>query len=141
MKKSSKKGYTLVEMMIVIVIIGILSTIILPHMVKGRYQAQFTSCQGNLRNLAAALEIYHTNEGVYPAEGNWREEIFRPVGKPQYMHPEPTCPSNNSLYGYTVDDYDYHNFTTHCNGIHHLIIRAVQPGFPQYSTVQGLMLD
>lgn len=138
MERKKRTGYTLIEMMIVMLIIGLLSSIILPHMVKGRYQAQFTSCQANLRNMAAALEIYHTDKGQYPEETDWRDKLFN--SHPTYMHPEPRCPSNNSQYGYEVSE-DFHNFTSSCNGIHHIIIKAVAQGFPQYSTGRGLMLD
>ncbi len=138
MERKEKRGYTLVEMMIVMLIIGLLSSIILPHMVKGRYHAQYTSCQANLRNMAAALEIYHTDKGTYPEEGDWRDKLFN--SHPTYMHPEPRCPSNDSQYGYAVSE-DLHNFTAHCNGIHHIIIKAVKKGFPQYSTTEGLVTD
>ncbi|MCD4785731.1 MAG: type II secretion system GspH family protein [Candidatus Eremiobacteraeota bacterium] len=142
MKNQKKKGYTLIELMIVIVIIGILSSIVLPHMVKGRYQAQYTACQANLRNMASALEIYHTDAGQYPKEGEWQSKIFQSQGgNPPYMHPEPRCPSNNQTYGYEVDSIDYHNFTTHCCGIHHLIIKAVTEGFPQYNPRRGLITN
>lgn len=139
MINKDRKGYTLVELMIVICIIGILASIILPHMVKGRYQAQFTSCQANLRNLASALEIYHTDKDKYPAKGNFRDELFK--GSPSYMHPEPTCPSNAAAYGYEVDDNDYHNFTINCKGIHHIIIKTIPPGYPQYAPSAGMMLN
>ncbi|MCE1247986.1 MAG: prepilin-type N-terminal cleavage/methylation domain-containing protein [Firmicutes bacterium] len=141
--RREKKGYTLIELMIVIVIIGILTTIILPHMVKGRYQAQFTNCQANERNMASALEIYHTDKGGYPqSSAEFRDNIFKASsGNPPYMQPEPRCPSNNSQYGYTVDTSDYHNFTLNCNGIHHLIIKSVKAGFPQYAPTRGLMFE
>ena len=141
MKKQQIKGYTLVELMIVIVIIGMLASIILPHMVKGRYQAQFTSCQANLRNLASALEIYHTDKDRYPDDTTWQDDLFKASGgNPPYMQPEPTCPSNSSKYGYIVDDKDFHNFTLYCNGVHHIIIKAVKPNYPQYNPTQGLDL-
>lgn len=141
MVKRDRKGYTLVELMIVIVIIGMLASIILPHMVKGRYQAQYTSCQANLRNLASALEIYHTDKDRYPDASDWKDKLFKPSqGNPPYIQPEPLCPSNASQYGYEVDDKDFHNFTIYCNGVHHIIIKAVPKGFPQYTPSEGLKI-
>ncbi len=147
MKKGKRQGYTLIELMIVILIIGILSTIILPHMVKGRYQAQFTSCQFNVRALASALENYHTDKNTYPRDETEWKSIFQSTdGNPPYISPEPRCPSNNSYYSYTPDpDGEYtgkdaiHDYLLQCNGIHHLIIKAVKQGFPQYRPAIGLM--
>ena len=137
-KMSKTHGYTLIELMIVIVIIGILSTIILPHMVKGRYQAQFTSCIFNLRSIASALENYHTDKGTYPAESDWDKIYEGEGGNPPYINPEPLCPSNKSRYGYEVSS-DGHNYTIYCNGIHHLIIKSVARGYPQYNAAIGLI--
>jgi len=139
MKERKTRGYTLIELMIVILIIGILASIVLPHMVKGRYQAQYTSCQANLRNLASALEIYHTDKDQYPDSGELKEKLFQANGaNPPYMQPEPTCPSNNVTYGYEVDDVQHHNYTSYCRGIHHIIIKAVPEGYPQYTPASGL---
>lgn len=139
-KTNLRGGYTLIELMIVIVIIGILSSIVLPHLVKGRYQAQFSSCCFNLRAIAGALESYHTDRGNYPSNSDWTSDLlFKQAGSnPPYMTPEPLCPSNSSQYGYTTT-VDGENYTVYCQGIHHLIIKSVHPGFPQYNPSVGLM--
>ena len=59
-----KKAFTLVEIMIVVVIIGLLTTMAIPAFNKIREQSREKVIQGNLRQLAAAGQEYILNEGV-----------------------------------------------------------------------------
>jgi type II secretory pathway pseudopilin PulG len=48
-------------------IIGIIGTIILPHLMKARCQAQLTACQLNLKAIATAVQTYEVQQyQVYP---------------------------------------------------------------------------
>ena len=95
----SSKGFTLIELMIVIAIIAVLAAIIIPNFVKSRQTANLAACEENEKNIAVACELYaNANDGFYPTS----------LSKltPDYLQSLPTCPAgdnpnrSNSTYGY-----------------------------------------
>ena len=60
-------GFTLVEILIVVVIIGLLAVIAIPQFITYRSQAVDAQLKSDLRNAAVAVEAYFTKRSVYPA--------------------------------------------------------------------------
>ncbi len=64
MKIKSKKGFTLVEIMIVVVIIGLLAAMAIPAFNKVRQQSREKAITNNLRQLVSAAQQYMLENGV-----------------------------------------------------------------------------
>ena len=64
MKYKSKKGFTLVEIMIVVVIIGLLAAMAIPAFQKVRKTSQDKAITNNLRQFASAAQQYMLDQGV-----------------------------------------------------------------------------
>src|SRR5918999_937192 len=62
-----KSGFTLVEILIVLAIIGLLAVIAIPQFISYRSQAVDAQLQSDLRNAAVAVESYFTKNTVYPS--------------------------------------------------------------------------
>ena len=59
-KINHKAGFTLVEIMIVVAIIGLLASIAIPNFVKARTTAQMNACISNLRQIDGAIQMWAT---------------------------------------------------------------------------------
>jgi prepilin-type N-terminal cleavage/methylation domain-containing protein/prepilin-type processing-associated H-X9-DG protein len=64
------RGFTLVELLVVITIIGILTTLLLPAVNAARESGRETQCKNNLRQLAMGFQSHATSFGYYPS-GGW----------------------------------------------------------------------
>ena len=100
---SRRSGFTLVEIMIVVAIIGLLCAIAIPSFMKARTQSQTNACINNLRQIdsakeQAALEMHWTNgSAVANGQSNVNAYIKGLVGTTN----TPTCPAGGS-YTYNI---------------------------------------
>ena len=62
-----QRGFTLVELLIVVVIIGILASVAIPKFSSTREKAFLSSMKSDLKNLATAQEMYHNSNFSYGA--------------------------------------------------------------------------
>jgi prepilin-type N-terminal cleavage/methylation domain-containing protein len=68
MRSPGHRGFTLIELMIVVVVIGILAAIAIPNYISLQHRAQESSIKANMHTVQVALEDFSVqNDGVYPA--------------------------------------------------------------------------
>jgi general secretion pathway protein G len=83
-KTLHQTGFTLIEILIVVVIIGILGAVIVPNLLGRPDQARMTAAQSDLRSLANALDIYRLDNYQYPSTDQGLEALVsKPSGFPE----------------------------------------------------------
>jgi prepilin-type N-terminal cleavage/methylation domain-containing protein len=108
--KDNSSGFTLVEIMVVVAIIGLLAAIAIPSFVKARTQAKLNACSWNIKVIKGAIERYSMdanlgeNDNVVDAQGTgsiWGWQTYLKDGQ------LPICSAgnaNNGNYYYTQGD-------------------------------------
>ncbi|MGM9991877.1 MAG: type II secretion system protein [Candidatus Bruticola sp.] len=139
--RTSKFGFTLIELMIVIAILAVLILIMLPNMMRSRDAAKLSSCKYNLRGIAAAMESYATdNSGMYPQDMN--KLVEKNSKGDAYLRTIPKCPVAGSsepyFAGYEVISAPKNAYTICCQGNYHKIM-GLDDNYPKYSAVVGLI--
>ena len=77
-------GFTLIEVMVVVVILGILAAIVVPRVMSRPDEARIVKVQQDLRALSAALDLYKLDNFVYPSTDQGLDALVsRPEGLPQ----------------------------------------------------------
>jgi prepilin-type N-terminal cleavage/methylation domain-containing protein len=69
------RAFTLVEILIVVIILGILATIIIGLFQNGTKDAAAASLKDNLRNMRSQLELYVAQHGSYPALADFEQQM------------------------------------------------------------------
>lgn len=108
-----QRGFTLLEIMVVVIIIGVLAVIVVQNVLPQADKARITAAKADIRTLAAALDTYRLDNSFYPSTNQGLEALVtEPSGTPEarnwgpepYMRKLPVDPWGNT-YVYTNEGF------------------------------------
>ncbi|MBI5180420.1 MAG: type II secretion system major pseudopilin GspG [Nitrospirae bacterium] len=73
----NQKGFTLIEILVVVFIIGLLATIILPKIMGRQEEAQRTKAMADIKNIQTALDLFKLDNGFYPSTEQGLEALVK----------------------------------------------------------------
>ncbi len=83
-KRAASRGFTLIEIMVVMVILGLLVAIVAPNIMGRSDQAKVTIAETQLKNIQSALDLYRLDNSHYPSTQQGLEALVsRPSGSPE----------------------------------------------------------
>jgi len=109
-------GFTLIELMVVVIIIAALAGMVLPHLLPASNTARRKIAAGDIANISVSLKLYRLHNGRYPtteegldvllkapASGDWKEPYLeRPPIDPWGRRYEYRCPGSHALVGFDL---------------------------------------
>jgi prepilin-type N-terminal cleavage/methylation domain-containing protein len=103
LKKYSQKGFTIVELLIVIVVIGILAALVLNTFSGVQRRARDTERQTDINSVATQLEVYYNDNGGYPiftgqmADATWVKANLKGIDAQAIIAPNAAAGTTNSF--------------------------------------------
>lgn len=93
-KTQDSEGFTLIELMLVVIILGVLAAMVMPRLVGRSEQARIAAAQADINaSIALALDLYEMDNGEYPANSEfsklWQKSDS---GKGPYLKKAPMDP-------------------------------------------------
>ncbi|HEY5604683.1 MAG TPA: type II secretion system major pseudopilin GspG [Gammaproteobacteria bacterium] len=82
--RNTSHGFTLIEVMVVVIILGILAAIVVPRVMDRPDDARITKAKQDIRAMESALNLYKLDNFVYPTTDQGLEALVtRPSGTPE----------------------------------------------------------
>ncbi|NUZ05622.1 type II secretion system major pseudopilin GspG [Piscinibacter koreensis] len=121
--RAASRGFTLIEIMVVLVIIGILASLIVPNLIERADDARVTAARTDVNNLMQALKLYKLDNMRYPTgeqglqalvakptsgpiPNNWKSYLDKlpndPWGRP-YQYSNPGLKGEIDVYSFGAD--------------------------------------
>ena len=100
LKTSRKSGFTLVEIMIVVAIIGLLAAIAIPNFIKARELSQRNACIANLKQIDGAKQTWALENKQVGTATPAASALY---GATLYIRDTPSCPANGTYTEGAVD--------------------------------------
>ena len=123
-QNTQQKGFTLIEILVVVVILGILGAIVVPNLLARPDAARVQAAETDIRMLASALDVYRLDNFQYPSSEQGLEALVqKPSGFPEpanwnpdgYIKKLPSDPWG-SKYVYERQDTNYTLFSLGADG-------------------------
>ncbi len=124
MKNRRTQGFTLLEVLVVVVILGILGAVVVPQILSRPDTARLQAAQTDIRSLASALDVYRLDNFQYPSSEQGLEALVnKPSGFPEpknynpdgYIKKLPTDPWG-SPYVYERGDRNFSLYSLGADG-------------------------
>ncbi|BFM14398.1 GspG family T2SS major pseudopilin variant XcpT [Maricurvus nonylphenolicus] len=84
MNTKKQKGFTLIEIMVVVVILGILGALVVPNILGRTGEARATAAKSDIQSISNALDLYKLDNHSYPSTDQGLEALVtQPSGYPE----------------------------------------------------------
>lgn len=103
MRKLNSKGFTIIELLVVIVIIGILVALALPNLFSAQQRGRDTERKNDLKNISQKLETYYNDNTKYPVGDLAAVATTLDLSDDDVKDPKN---SGDYVYSYTGEDCD-----------------------------------